>query len=351
MIETNNKFNVNKLINMFIENKIGNYKLKNNNSKKFRYEYSFNNIDKNMFIYLKSWNQLINLYKIIPENNRHFYEIIDEKCKFFIDLDARCEDMELEKWDRSIKVIKQELKIFFKTFFDKSIEILEYQSFPNEKEKKYSCHLIVSNYCFYANDCKNIINLFINTISIEYKSIIDDKVYGKRRMLRIEGSTKLNSNRKKVYINKIQNNDQLIKIEGLITNLEDTELLYTDLYIPNIGKQIEYNEEKKIVLKQSLKKYNYTEHDIMFIRDNYKKIIDIINKWHYDNIGSQKKDNIFIFNYILNNMIILKRIKPFLCPDCKRIHENQHPFVFSLNNHIYYHCRRSYKPIKINFII
>ena len=97
-------------------------------------------------------------------------------------------------------------------------------------------------------------------------------------MLRIEGSTKLNSNRKKVYINKIQNSDQLIKIEGLITNLENTELLCTDLYIPNISKHIEYSKEKKIVLKQSLKKNNYKEYDIMFIRDNYKKIIDIINK-------------------------------------------------------------------------
>lgn len=54
-----------------------------------------------------------------------------------------------------------------------------------------------------------------------------------------------------------------------------------------------------------------------------------------------------MFNYILNNMIILKRIKPFFCPDCKRIHEKQNPYVFSLNNIIYYHCRRSSKPIKV----
>lgn len=254
MIKSNNVFNINKLVNTFIENKIGNHKLENNNLKKFRYEYLYNSNDKNIknvFIYLKDWNQFINLYKVIPETNRHLYEIIDEKCKFFLDLDAKCSDIEHEEWNNNIKFIKQELIIFFQRIFNKSIQILEYQSFPTNKESKYSCHLIVPYYCFYAEDCKNIIKLFINKINIKYKKIIDDKVYGKRRMLRIEGSSKINSDRKKVYINDYKNNYQLINLDGLITNLENTELLYTELHTPTINKKVEYIcEQKHIVLDQ-----------------------------------------------------------------------------------------------------
>lgn len=343
-----NNLNTNKLINTFIESKIGNYRLENNNSIKFRYEYLHNNKDKNIFIYLKNWNQLINLYKIIPEKNRHFYEIIDEKCKFFLDLDAKCCNIDDKEWNDNINFIKQELIKFFNKVFNKNVRILEYQSFPTQKERKYSCHLIIPNYCFYADDCKNIINMFINTINIKHKNIIDDKVYGKRRMLRIEGSTNLNSDRKKVYINKYENNYYLIKLEELITNLENTELLITNLYNPIIDRIIKDNyQEKKIVFKQSIEKHKYTENDVIFIKNNYEKIINIIHEWHYDNIKAKNLNNIFIFNYILNNMIILKRIKSFLCPYCERIHETQNPYVFSFNNNIYYHCRRSSKPVKI----
>lgn len=186
---------------------------------------------------------------------------------------------------------------------------------------------------------------------MEYRNIIDDKVYGKRRMLRIEGSTKLNSDRRKIYIDQYENNVQIIKLDGLITNLENTELLYTNLYIPNINKKIDYNcKEKCVVLKQN-KQCFYTKNDIDIINNKYKNIVFIVNKWHYDNIKSKNLNDIFIFNYILNNMIILKRIKAFFCPDCKRIHEKQHPYAFIINSNLFFHCRRSLKPIKINIDI
>lgn len=359
MIKTNKNFNINKLINTFIENKIGNYKLENNKSIKFRYEYLYNNIEKNIFIYLQNWNQLINLYKIIPEKDRHFYEIIDEKCKFFLDLDAKYEDIDKKEWEDDIKFIKQELKCFFDKVFKKNVCILEYQSFPTEYEKKYSCHLIIPDYCFYADDCKNVCNMFLNTINIKYKNIIDDKVYGHRRMLRLEGSTKVNSDRKKICIydchyNNLRDNINIIRLDGLITNLEDTKLLYTNLYnISNMNTQIEYkdNEKKIIMLKQNSRKYIFTDEDINFVKDNHEKITIIINKWHYNNIGSDNLNDIFVFSHIINNMIIFKRKKSFECPDCKRIHDKQHPYIFVINKNMFFHCRRSSKPINISYLL
>ena len=112
-------FKINKLIDTLIKNNIGNYKLHDNNFIKFRYEYINNNKNQNIFIYLKNWNQLINLYKSIPENERHFYEIINNRCKFFLDLDAKCKDVSYDEWCESIIIIKKELKMLFIKNFNK----------------------------------------------------------------------------------------------------------------------------------------------------------------------------------------------------------------------------------------
>jgi hypothetical protein len=345
-MEMEKRINLNNLIDNFIKNEIGSFKLKSNNLIKFRYEFTNRkNKDTNIFIYLKNWNELINLYKLIPKNNRHFYEIIDEKCKFFLDLDAKCQDIDLNEWKKNVKIIKQETKQLFKKVFNKDIEIIEYQSFPTEYEKKYSCHLIIPKFCFYAEDCKNICNMLLNVLNNTYVNIIDDKVYGNRRMLRIEGSTKINSNRIKTCINEY-NSNYIINFNGLITNLENTEFLITDLYKINnkTDLNISTNYNKIIVLKNNDRKYNYTNNDIIFIKNNFKVIIIKINNFHNSN-------NIFLLNYIINNMIILKRTRPCFCIYCKRIHERQHPYIFVINNNIFFHCRRSPKPINISYIL
>lgn len=344
-LEIKNNFDINKLINTFIKNNIGNFKLQDNNLIKFRYEYILNNNDKNIFIYLNNWTQLLNLYNLIPESKRHFYEIINNKCKFFLDLDAKCQDFEIEEWNKHILHIKKELKNVFRDLFNKDINIIEYQSYPSEIERKYSCHLVVPDYSFYADDCKNLCNILLNTLDNKYTKIIDDKVYGIRRMLRLEGSTKINSTRIKVCINK-NNIQEIINFSGLITNLENTELLITKLY--NINKQISnkyLHQNNIILLKQYNKKYNFTIDDITFIKNNHKKIINKINIIH------DSKRTIFILNYVIDNMLILKRISSCFCFDCKRIHEKQHPYIFVINRRLFFHCRRSPKPIDVSYIL
>lgn len=349
-----NNFDVNKLINILIKRNIGKYNLQNNNLIKFRYEYKYKNIDKNIFIYLKEWSQIITLYELIPDNEKHFYEVIDEKCKFFLDLDAKYGDINVDKWNEIIIIIKEELKIFFRNLFNRDIDVIEYQSMPTLNENKFSCHLVVSKYCFYAEDCKNVCNTFLNTLSNEYKNIIDNKVYGRRRMLRMEGSMKINSNRVKKCIYKDKNNKQIINLDGLITNLENTELICTSLYnINNIDNKLNLNNEevKKIVLKQNYKKYYYTDNDIDFVKNNFKKIEVIINKWHYDVFNFKNFNTIFIVKKIIDNIIIFKRLIPFNCPDCNKIHERQHPYIFIKYKKMFFHCRRSPKPIEVSYLL
>ena len=86
------------------------------------------NKETNIFIYLKNWNELIKLYKLIPKNNRHFYEIINKKCKFFLDLDAKCKDIDFNEWKKKIEIIKQETKQLFKKIFCNLNEILPFEN-------------------------------------------------------------------------------------------------------------------------------------------------------------------------------------------------------------------------------
>lgn len=336
--------------------KRANNKLEDNNYIKFRCEYkNNNNKDLNAFIYLDNYEKIIDIYKLIDKEfngYKHFYEVIEDKCKFFLDLDVKCKNMSHDEWCKNIILIKEELILFFKNKFIKDIRIIEYQSFPSIKEPKFSCHLVVPDFHFHSNDCKNVCDMFLNQIkNINLYNMIDDKVYGKKRMLRIEGSTKINSDRKKIYIYTKDNDLTFIKLDGLITNLKNTELLITDNYYEkeNINLKKKSMEPKYMVLKDNNKKYDYTDEDIKTIKNNTINIINIINDWHFKNNKSNISGNIFEFDHIINNMIILKRIKPFECPECKRVHDKQHPYIFISNKNIFFHCRRSLNPVNIKF--
>jgi arginyl-tRNA synthetase len=178
-------------------------------------------------------------------------------------------------------------------------------------------------------------------------NIIDDKVYGRRRMLRIEGSTKLNSNRIKICVHK--DNKDIIRIDGLITNLENTELLHTKIFNLNKSTDIKNinntNINKDVIIKKNNKRYNYTNNDIVFIQNKFKDIMIEINNIH------DYKKNVFMLNHIIDNMLILKRIKPCFCFVCKRVHEKQHPYIFMTNNKLFFHCRRSQKPVNISYLL
>lgn len=340
-------------IEKLIEKKKANKKLEDNDYIKIRCEYKSKNNNFNAFIYLEKFDEINNYYKVIDDNfngYKHFYEVIKEKCKFFLDLDGKCKNMSSEEWNKNINLIKDELKLFFKDKFDKDIKILEYQSYPLLFEPKFSCHLIVSDYHFYANDCKNICNMFLKRINNKcLNEIIDNTVYGKNRMLRIEGSTKINSNRKKRFIKDDDKKLNHINLDGLITNLNNTELLTTNNYQEDKKLNIIENNKnvKHIILKENDKKYDYTNEDIEIIKNNIIKIISTINNWHLKDKNKNIFNNIFEFDHIVNNMIILKRIIPYECPECKRVHENQNPYIFISNKKLFFHCRRSLSPVNI----
>lgn len=346
------------------------YKMEKNEYIKIRLEYDYNkktNENKNIFIYINDFNGLINLYDIFPDEHKHFYEVIEDYCKFFLDLDVKMDEIEISKWFTNILLIKNELKLFFKKYFDSNINILEFRSSPSLNEPKYSCHLVMADYCFKSDDCKIICSMFLNELKdkglYDITKLIDDKVYGKNRMLRIEGSTKINSTRKKICIYDNINDEPLdnINFNGLITNLENTTLLKineNDILKYNNNKYNKFENSKNnnnyvinnkyTLSKENNKKYNYNDDDILYLKYNIDKIINAVNSWYYENLNTNKEDDIFKVLRIEDNRIDLKRINPYNCPICKRIHDNQNPYIFISNKNILFNCRRCNCPIKIH---
>lgn len=351
--------NIDKLLDILLKLNIADFKLREkDNFIKFRYECFYKNKNTNIFIYLKKWDHFIKLYNLIPDEKKHFYEIIDNKCKFFLDIDAKCDELDEREWNQKIICIKKELEKMFLKIFNKNINIIEYQSYPNNNEPKYSCHLVVSDYCFYADDCKVLCNIFLNMIDSVFKDIIDNTVYGRRRMLRIEKSSKLNSLRNKICINNI--NVKTINLDGFITYLEKTEFIEINYFLENI--YINHNINNKtnhcnnIKLENKLlnkKKYNYTNEDVSLIKSNYEKIENIINIWHLNLNNESSNTIIFKTTKIIDNMILYKRLKKFKCVICQREHEKQNPYVFIKYKVLYFDCRRSNKkPIIVpNFVL
>lgn len=358
---------IKKLLDNLFEIKKASYKLENNNCIKFRYE--FNNYNKeqkkyycqNVFMYFNNYKEFLTLYKKIPDENKHFYEIMENNCKFFLDLDVKLNEMSWVDWTNNTELIKNELILFFKNKFNMNINIIKYNCKPTIDEPKYSCHIVVPQYYFRVNDCKIICNMFLELLEENNPKLIkmiDNMVYGYNRMLRIEKSTKINSNRRKICIN---DNDEknYINLKGLIANLNEAEYMDLTSFLEldkikneqnknnSPDKKNDKNINLKIIQKENNKKYMYTEEDVIYTKKNHENIISIVNKWHYNFINHENKNDIFVLLKIENNRIDLKRKKSFNCPLCKRIHENQHPYVFISNGNIMFNCRRYDNPIKI----
>lgn len=352
------KIFIDKYIKFLISNNLATFVLdkKRKEPIKIRYEYKYKNNNEvlNLFLYYSDWNTFINFYTKIPDNYKHFYEIVKNECKFFLDLDAKCDEINEIKWYNYINEIKNNIKSVIYEITNKTPELLEFESIPTNEENKFSTHIIISNITLPIEQCKGLCTIILDKIDIEKRKIVDVSVYNNWRSLRIEGSSKIGSKRIKrlKFNNKIIINNN-IHTKGLITNFEGTEninLLNNDfnlnLYFEKTYKNKEncINYTKNNNYSNKNKKYNYNNEDILFIKENYKKIELIINNWH--------GNDIFFNTYkIIDNMILYKRRKPSNCKICNRIHNKQHPYVFSKYQKLFFDCRRSeLKPVDITYL-
>lgn len=318
---------------------------------KTRYELFHENKIKNVFLYFDNWEQFTNIYNSIPNEYKHFYEIMEDDCKFFVDFDAKYSEVNDKEWYTFIDETKNTLNKLIYELFSEEIKTAEYESFGNEEEKKYSYHVVIENLRFTILECKLLCELLIKNINSHYKFIIDPNVYGKWRSLRLENSTKIGSRRLKKlkYPDNIFENK--IYLKGVITNLDNTKSVKNIFNKINIDNENKLNvplkkEFNRLCLESSSKKYMYNENDIKIIKNKYLEIEKLINDWNYKIFNKFNDRKIFMTKKIIQNMILYKRLIPFNCPICSRIHEKQDSYIYIKFDELFFHCRRTnLKPV------
>lgn len=295
---------------------------------KMRYEYDTHEKNKiiNNYMFIKKWSDFHKMYNIINSEERHFYEMIGTKCKFFIDIDGgKIED---NMWKAHLDYIEENLKKFFETELDIKIRIIKCESIETRYEKKKSCHIIIPYYSFLIEDCKYLCEKFINEHINKkcIKNIIDTSVYGKNRCLRVALSSKINSDRIKIVNEKDYEN-------SFISDIEDTKFVRI-LNKKEIKNKFEINK-KSYHLNTKIKNDKYYDGSI-------SNIINSINS----EIDKNKKTFKLRKNGIIGSMLICDRLLPSYCRSCKRIHQNENPFLIvdSYKKKVRFYCRRSSIP-------
>lgn len=299
---------------------------------KMRYEFSMDkktSKSKCCYMYFNNWQDFLNYYKTIDKKHRHFYEMFNNKIKFFLDIDCK-DDYNNDEWNSIIVAIKTKLLIFlYKITNIYNINIIRCESKYIEKEKKRSCHLIVENFNFDTKFCKELYNMFIKELNEKDKKYIDNQVYGENRCLRIIGSSKIGSDRIKYDFDNIHD----ISLKHFVSNIDNTIYIETSKYYNIVNLSYKKNIDIKIDFKSNHKIKNH----------EYLNYINIIN----DKINSSKKFVRIRENGIKENMIILDLISPYYCKCCNRIHELENPYIIINKGSIDFYCRRNDIPTKI----
>jgi len=78
-----------------------------------RYELiSFDGSIKNCYMYFPDWESFLVFYQPINPRKKHFYEMFNDKIKFFLDIDDIQSNFTDNTWNELINKIMYNLKIF-----------------------------------------------------------------------------------------------------------------------------------------------------------------------------------------------------------------------------------------------
>jgi hypothetical protein len=265
----------------------------------------------------------------IKDEYKCFYEIIlgdtPQKPHFDIDIDKKfCEyNHELIK-DLVIEECINELKI----------DINNFLVFSSHGEHKYSYHIIINNYIHKNNkEAKAFAYFIINKLPIQYQMYVDKSVYKSKQQFRIVRSQKVNSGRPKILLYKWKFFDKEIFINKNTENdFENYIFELNGSLISNWNKNDIYIRPYVIEINNNIPISNITEE---IGKLAYSLLIEVS--------GVTEDHPNFPYRYVkcINNIIIIKRIRPSRCRLCDRIHEAENPFLKVINNNVYFCCRRN----------
>lgn len=342
--------------------------IKNDSSKSVLDDYTLSELSNYFVVYLNAYNYKGNNKKIytvftdylefrkyISKYECKYWDyhevIIDKMQKPRFDIDIDMDEYDINEYD--IEVIKDLLiDSIIKVFNDYNLSInlqKDILIFTSHGQSKKSMHIIIDNYChfdhkqallFYKKVMENIPEKYHNPI-------IDNSIYKSLQLFRLPRCQKYNSDRPKQLNNVWKYNDTVINY------IYKSDIIYNDIHRFNLeleSASITYTNNCKIlpiIEDDSIDDETTINYSIDIDEDILDKIMEVAINYEKEKNGLDCLP--YTYEKIVNNMIILKRICPSYCNICNRIHDNQNPYIFIIDDintnkkNIYYNCRRSDK--------
>lgn len=293
--------------------------------------------------------------------DRNFYEIIHanfQKPKFDIEIEDPNVQMQdvLDEVINGIFIVMTEVKVQL----DPTRDILLYSSHGLAKQ---SCHIVIDNWCHGDNvQARAFYDRVIKHVSPNLVKYVDNSVYSTVQQFRIVGNQKTGSERPKVlnekwiwrnlgkeyeftheYIETPDNGRHKLMLqlsESLITNTSYCKILpdfiTVNVKINSSGLHIESNDSST-----QNKMFNNTNNNDLEVTPEMGKAALLLMATL---AGVRPNDRRFPYVYksVRNGIVLLNRVRPSMCRICKRIHENENPFLFIVGPEqtVYFNCRR-----------
>lgn len=273
--------------------------------------------------------------KYFPASHRFFYEVILGSLpqKHYFDLeDSNTADKSTLALTL-IAVINGIQAVYEEKGWNLSLEqdLLIYSSHGSEKQ---SYHVVVTNHC--CSDHKEnraFHDLVKAKVPPHLQGGMDSKVYSSCQQLRILGSRKAGSERVKIYYKDWDHHGKVI--HHIYT--EDPEspdhetLLQTEESLIGITRNCQLLPP--LITATPTRVYEASEDLLPETVHSALRVMNGQGDSPYRYIGTR------------GAFILLRRIRPEMCPLCHRIHEHENPFLsvkeLADGRHIYFHCRRA----------
>ena len=284
------------------------------------------------------WQQKNRRYALFPDyhafiqfqgqqdlSKRCFYETIlphhTRKIYFDVDADIDIDGPEL------ITILKEAII----SKLGKDITILV---FTSHTASKLSYHIVVPNYAL--KDEKALLNFYQQILPLipeKYQPYMDSSVYKNTQQFRMLGSHKYEKDNLKIISSKLSYN---FKIPKRYVN-QQARLNYI-FYI----SLITYTTDCTILREYDVKENKRKSQIVGTASEG--DIDDVLDLFYTDKNFSY--DDFTFLSVLENNgnlIVTMRRQNPSYCPACKRIHENENPFLLvkGIERKVIYYCRRN----------
>lgn len=318
-----------------------------------------------IYAFFDSYLEFFDYMQKFSDTDRAFYELIFGELpqKPHFDIDISLEDLNQAYPGENIDTVADKLIEALITgcilvLADHSVtldihrDVLLYSSHNLDKR---SFHLVLNNKC---HDGHKETKAFYDAVVIKVKDItqgkylgfIDAKVYSPRQQFRLVGCQKQRSNRPKVFYEEflfqgtrythIYNEDVSDIMMKKLTMIYESMVSFTAgcTLLPSLipPKPINHSDLGTMPDLED----NIVDRCMIMLRNRFASMTyTITNKYGEQIIRPVPCP--FSMNEIHGHIITLKRDAPSYCTTCRKVHDDENPYMFIIKGKLYFDCRRT----------